>query len=112
MENRPLNECLKNYRLEEKMTQDDMAKDMCVSRQTLAKYENGTSSPTVESIKKLAEKHKTSIDRIVGLSTAASIGLSAFAEEFLMVMERLDSKTQQQLLEIAKKLGEVVHFFF
>lgn len=55
---------LKNLRLEAKMTQEDLAERMNVSRQSVAKWENGESVPDVIKCSELAKIFNLTVEDI------------------------------------------------
>jgi Predicted transcriptional regulators len=50
-----------------KMTQNDFAKKLFVSRQTITKWESGESLPTIDNIKAISELFKISVDELLDL---------------------------------------------
>ena len=63
-----LAESLKNIRKKYKMTQEEVALFLGVSRSGYTYYETGKSEPSVDTLKKLAAMYDTTIDEIVGSS--------------------------------------------
>ena len=108
---KPLNEVLKDGRIGNNLTQEQMAQKTNISRQTLSKYENGEQEPTLDYLKKFCMECKKSADQILGISIAASAGLSMMARNIAIAAERLDPKTQEEIFEIIKKLGNMLNFF-
>ena len=64
-----LGELLKKTRKQYKMTQGDVAKLLGVSRSGYTYYENDRSTPSIETLKKLAVIYDTTVDDIVGMPT-------------------------------------------
>jgi len=60
-----LGDKIKLYRENKKMTQSDIANILNVSSATISKYESGALEPSIESIKRLAELFKISIDELL-----------------------------------------------
>ena len=56
---------IKQYRELNKMTQKDIAEVLGVEPGTISKYESGMIEPNIESIKKLAETFKITIDELL-----------------------------------------------
>ena len=54
-----LGEVLKDYRVQNHMTQEFVAKHLGVSRQAVSKWENGTSDPSTSNLLALAKLYKT-----------------------------------------------------
>jgi transcriptional regulator with XRE-family HTH domain len=61
-----LNERLRAERSTHKLTQEEIADMIKKSRATYAKYETGDREPDVETLKKLADIFKTSVDYLIG----------------------------------------------
>lgn len=61
-----LSEQLSRYRKEAKMTQEELAEKCDVTRQAVAKWENGESTPSIEKLITLAEIYDISLDELVG----------------------------------------------
>lgn len=59
---------LKELRLEKKLRQVDMAKQMGFSQSTIAQWEKGTRQPTLDDIVLLAKFFNCSTDYLLGLS--------------------------------------------
>ena len=64
-----LAESLKKIRKQYKMTQEDIAKLLGISRSGYTYYETGKTVPSVEILQKLSAIYSTSIDAIVGNPT-------------------------------------------
>ncbi len=62
-----MNEKLRQLRLMTKMTQEDLAEKMNVSRQSVAKWESGESVPDVIKCSELAKIFNLSVEDIAGL---------------------------------------------
>ena len=77
-----LAESLKQIRRKYKMTQDDVALFLGVSRSGYTYYETGKSAPSVESLKKLAMMYDITVDELVGMPEKIS-GKRAVSEENL-----------------------------
>lgn len=60
-----LNEKIKNLRIEQNMTQQELAKQLFVSRQTICRWENGTRCPDIFMVKELAEFFGLSLDELL-----------------------------------------------
>ena len=63
---------LKDYRLKAKKTQKEVADFLGIERSTYAKYENGSSEPTFETLRRLAEYFETSSDELMGFEKLTS----------------------------------------
>ena len=63
---------LKDYRLKAKKTQKEVADFLGIERSTYAKYENGSSEPTFETLRRLAGYFGTSSDELMGFEKLTS----------------------------------------
>ncbi|UDN63723.1 helix-turn-helix domain-containing protein [Clostridioides sp. ES-W-0016-02] len=57
-----LGEKIKSLRIEKKMTQEEFAENLCISRPALSLYESNKRKPDFEVLKKIAEHFNVSID--------------------------------------------------
>lgn len=57
---------LKELRLSNNLTQEQIAQKLNITRNAYTLYETEKNTPTIETLKKLADIYKTSIDYIVG----------------------------------------------
>ena len=60
-----LGDKIKLYRENKKITQNDVADILDVSPATVSKYESGALEPNIESLKRLSELFKISIDELL-----------------------------------------------
>lgn len=58
-------EQLKRLRKEKKLSQDDLAEQLFISRQSISKYENGESIPDLDNLAKIANILEVSLDELV-----------------------------------------------
>lgn len=63
---------LKDYRLRAKKTQKEVADFLGIERSTYAKYENGSSEPTFDTLRRLAEYFGASSDELMGFGKTTS----------------------------------------
>lgn len=61
-----LGENIKNLRIKNGLSQEDLAKKLNVVRQTISKWEKGQSLPDAESLKTLAEVFSTDVSSLLG----------------------------------------------
>ena len=64
-----LGESLKRFRKNYKLSQEEMAKDMGVSRTMYQAYEGGKSAPSIVFLTNLADVHNVSLDYLIGRKT-------------------------------------------
>ena len=60
-----LSDVLKNLRTINKLTQEDLADSLNVTRQTIAKWEKGEAAPDIFTLKKMCEMYQVSIDDLL-----------------------------------------------
>lgn len=60
-----IGETIKKERVEHDLTQEELAKKMNISRQTVSKWEVGTSLPNIEQLTQLAELFNLSLDNLI-----------------------------------------------
>lgn len=63
---RNIGDVIRQYRLKNNLTQDDLGKMMFVSKQAVSKWENGKTLPDIETIRKLAEALSIPHEEILG----------------------------------------------
>lgn len=61
-----LGDNLKKYRLKMDLSQEEIAKQINITRGTYSRYETGTLKPDVETLVKLADIYQTSTDMLLG----------------------------------------------
>ena len=66
-----LGENLQNLRKEAGLSQEQVAQQLFVSRQTVSKWENNLAEPGVENLKTLARLFGVTLDQLIGLETAS-----------------------------------------
>lgn len=68
-----LAENLRIYRRRFDLSQEELAEKCQVSRQAIAKWENGESIPTIEKLVYLADLYRVSLDELVGRKEYAEV---------------------------------------
>ena len=82
---------IKSLRKEYKMSQAELAKQLKVTQQAIGKWETGKSTPDSDTLQKLAEIFRTSVDFLLGRETAVSVANSfPFEVEYEDVVRQLD----------------------
>lgn len=101
---------LKKYRKENKLTQDELAKRLNVSRSAISYYEKGTVEPSIYFLINLANEMNCSIDNLFGFNREVSIELPKnLTKEELKPVERelkkleIESDDPKYYLEKLKK---------
>ena len=57
---------LKNIRIKNNLTQDEMAEKLSVTRQAVSRWENGDSTPNIETLKQISTAFDVSINTLLG----------------------------------------------
>lgn len=103
-----ISEALKKIRKQYKMTQEDVANFLGISRSGYTYYETGKSMPSIEVLKKLSAIYDTTIDEVVGnriKNQSSKYGKSAVMEDCpdpLMYMK----KEEQQIVMAYRLLDD------
>ncbi len=82
------------------LTQLEAAKRLQINNKTLSRYEHGGSEPNVETLTRLAQLYKVSVDWLAGLSTPSADGRIS---ELYAVFERLSPDDQEYIIGLAKR---------
>lgn len=77
-----LEENLQKFRKLKGLSQEELAEECQISRQAIAKWECGESTPTIEKLIFLADFYKVSLDELVGRKTDIEI-LNEFIKRFI-----------------------------
>ncbi len=95
-----LNENIKELRLERGLSQVDVAKRLCVSKQCVSNWENDNVLPSIEMLVKLADLFGVSTDYLLGRESrtyldASGLTLSQYTHfsELVKEISSLNSKT-------------------
>ncbi|MEY8462833.1 helix-turn-helix domain-containing protein [Streptococcus merionis] len=56
---------LKKFRTAKNLSQEDLAEQLYISRQSISKWENGDATPDMENLTKLAQIFQVSLDELV-----------------------------------------------
>ena len=62
---RDIGKNIKQLRLQQKMTQDELAERLFVTRQTVSNYETGKSRPDVDMLVKISEVFHTDLQQLI-----------------------------------------------
>lgn len=95
---------LKNLRIKNKKTADELSKLLNVSVQAYYKYENGKNEPNIDNLIKLADFYHVTIDELIGrpISLINKASLSKMEQQIIENILGL-SDEQQKLIEIFLK---------
>lgn len=86
---------LKELRMSRKLSQQEVATRLNISRSTISGYEQNTITPSAEQLVRMALLYNTSLDYIMGIDNRVSIYLDGLSES-----------QQQTVLDIVKRLKE------
>lgn len=64
---------LKGFRKKNKMTQEDLAKEIKSNRSNIANYENGKNNPSIDALVKLADTFNCSTDYLLGRNNCIDV---------------------------------------
>ena len=98
-----LSENIKNLRKNKGLTQEELAAELNVVRQTVSKWEKGLSVPDAELLKKLAEVLETDVSILLGSSVLPDNENNKIAEQLSRINEQLVIKNRR-----AKTIWKVV----
>jgi transcriptional regulator with XRE-family HTH domain len=79
-----LTESLKKIRKQYKMTQEDVAQFLGISRSGYTYYETGKTAPSIETLKRLAAMYDTTIDNVVGVPQKKAVSNKGVSEESII----------------------------
>ena len=84
-----LNENIRHLRKQKGLTQEELAIRLHVVRQTVSKWEKGTSVPDAALLQRLAEELDTEVSALLGKSMEAEPNPDAMAEQLARINEHL-----------------------
>lgn len=61
-----IKDILKNLRLEKKLTQDELAEHVMVTRQAVSRWETGETQPNTDTLRLLSKEYNVSINTLLG----------------------------------------------
>ena len=90
------------------MSQDELAEQINVSRQTLSKYETGESLPDIEKCKKLADVFGVTVDDLISYDKEKSLGLGVPPKgKHVFGMVKVGDKGQIVIPAKARKIFDI-----
>ena len=98
-----LSENIKNIRKNKGLTQEELASELNVVRQTVSKWEKGLSVPDAELLTKLAEVLETDVSTLLGSNVLPESENNKIAEQLSRINEQLVIKNRR-----AKKIWKIV----
>ncbi|MBQ8625115.1 MAG: helix-turn-helix transcriptional regulator [Agathobacter sp.] len=110
-----LHENLKNYRKKKGLSQEQVALQVHVTRQTLSKWEQGTSVPDAETLVNIAEALDVSVSELMGQTIKEeSVELGEVAQQLARLNEMMalrihnQEKTRKTIIRVIYVLIAVV----
>lgn len=104
---------LRELRKERQITQQDLAKILNLSIQTISGYETGYAQPTIDTLVAMADYFQCSVDELLGREDYGTgniviqgTSLSAFDERLLQIVHLLPVEDQYQVLGFAQALAK------
>ena len=80
---------LKQYRLENKLTQDELANQILVSRTLISKWENGVLYPSAENMNKLSVIMKEDVNSLLSDDEAKMLVLENNSQNNLSIIQKI-----------------------
>lgn len=104
---------LRELRKERQITQQELAKILNLSIQTISGYETGYAQPTIDTLVAMANYFQCSVDELLGREDYGTgnvviqgTQLNAFDERLLQVVHMLTLEDQYQVLGFAQALAK------
>lgn len=76
-----LSENIRRYRMAQNISQVELARRLCVSKQSVSNWENDNIQPSVDMLVKISKSLNVSTDSLLGLSKEKSIDVSGLTDE-------------------------------
>ena len=80
---------LKTLRLKESMTQEQLAKKLCLTKSVISAYETGLRLPSYDVLIRIAKIYNVSTDYLLGLEHKNDIDLSGLSQEEIDAIQNL-----------------------
>lgn len=97
------NEKLKELRKAKYISQEELAKQLHVVRQTISKWEKGLSVPDADILIKLADILEVSVSELLGQKVDSESNSNDVAEQLARINEQLDAKNRR-----AKRIWKII----
>ena len=100
-----MQEILKRLRLDAKITQKQLAKEISIGQATISQWESGASKPTADALIALCNYYGVSADFILGISREkeGESGLSQDVEECIALFDNLTRKQRDTIIDVMKE---------
>ncbi len=104
-----IKDTIRKYRKEKKISQEEMAAELHVVRQTISKWETGKSEPSAEEILKIAAFLDVSVNQLLGIEENDST--EKLKQDITYLNEKLNEKIKQEkLLQKAENKRNLILF--
>lgn len=104
-----IKDTIRKYRKEKKISQEEMATELHVVRQTISKWETGKSEPSAEEILKIAAFLDVSVNQLLGIEENDST--EKLKQDITYLNEKLNEKIKQEkLLQKAENKRNLILF--
>lgn len=100
-------ERLKELRREESLTQEELSKNLKITRSRLAMYEQGQRDPDTETLELIADYFNVDMDYLMGRSSSrhsANVDYYRMDLEAIIYLNKLDRNQMKQLIAVAKAM--------
>jgi transcriptional regulator with XRE-family HTH domain len=104
----PLSEKIRQLRSERKFTQDKLGNLVGVHSVHIGKYETGKSSPSADTLKKIAEVFEVSIDYLMFDDAKNMASIKITDKKLLSLFEEIDSFAKEEKEHIKYVLEAIV----
>jgi len=94
---------LKEARLKRGLSQYDVAEALSCSQVVYSRYENGMREPSIETLKKLSELYKVSVDYLIENEPPKEESLTREEGKFLNILRKADSRAVDDAIALLQK---------
>ena len=94
---RNIAELVKELRYRDRLTQTQFSDRVGINRSLICQYESGEREPSFESIIKIAQYAKVSIDNLLGLQTSHKFNLTETEEELIGIWRKVPSGAEMNI---------------
>ena len=102
-----INDNIRRYRKEKKLSQEEMAIKLCVVRQTVSKWENGLSVPDADVLIKMADLLEVSVNKLLGIEIEQN-NIENLTEEMIAAASELEFEKAAELRDKITKLKQMI----
>ena len=102
-----LGERIRYLRKENRLTQEQLAKRICTTKNNVSRYEREYSAPNYDTLRLLAIELHTTVDYLVGVpgaAVSACTSLTSAQDRILSILVDFSEKETEKLLEYAELL--------